>query len=132
MKTRVRKAPVSNRFGTVTITDVRVKKPVPMVTLEDPNIPPTMAQDAFARLRPPEGATAEEVDAWRASVALVAKAVRVLPVIHAADVPHDSSRVEPGEKIGTLREEALILAAETDNPAVEALTVKILDEVGIR
>ena len=132
MKSRVRKAPVSNRFDTVIVTDVRVKTPVAMVTLEDPSKPPTLARGAFARLRPPEGATADEVDAWRASVALVAKAVRVLPMQHAADIPSDSARVENGEKIGTLREEAMILAAETDNPQVVGLTTQILDEVGIR
>ena len=64
--------------GVPRINTILVEEPGRLITLEDPNAPPTLAQDAFARLRPPEGASADAVASWRESVAKVAKAVRVM------------------------------------------------------
>lgn len=130
MKSRARKAPVSKRVDTANVSTVLISAPVRLVTLEDPSASPTSARGAFARLRPPEGLPAAEVDAWRQAVAKVAMAVKVLPAPRAADVPADSHRVDLGEKIGTIREEALALATDSDNPAVVQLTTQLLDEVG--
>lgn len=100
-----------------------------LVTLEDPNGPTTLAQDAFARLRPPEGTDPETVASWREAVSRVARAVRVVPPPKAALVPAASDRSDNSEHVGTVREEATRLAAETENEAVIANVKRILDEV---
>lgn len=100
-----------------------------LVTLDDPASPTTLAQDAFARLRPPEGTDPETVASWRESVAKVAKAVRVIPPPKAALVPAASDRSDD-VPVGTIREEATKLAEETGNDAVIANVSRILDEVG--
>jgi hypothetical protein len=102
-----------------------------LVTLEDPNADATPARDAFARLRPPEGTSPDAVSSWRAVVEKVARAVKVLPSLHADDVPAASTRVGEGEEPGTIREEATALAAETGNPDVVSLVGRLLDEVGV-
>lgn len=89
-----------------------------------------MAQDAFARLKPPEGLTPLQIDSWRNLVAKVARAVKVLPAPRSADVPVDAHRVEEGERIGTIRDEALALATDTKNGEVVEMVTRILDEVG--
>lgn len=127
---RRRITPVSKRVDTGTVSTVLIASPVRLVTLEDPGAATTSARGAFARLRPPEGLPATEVDAWRQAVAKVAMAVKVLPAPRSADVPADSHRVDLGDKIGTIREEALALAADSDNQTVVQLTTQILDEVG--
>jgi hypothetical protein len=110
--------------------DVRaVGNPARLVTLEDPNAPPTMAQDAFARLRPPEGTTPEAVASWRLVVEKVARAVRVVPAPQAALVPQASERSDTSA-CGSIRQEAEALAVETGSDAVVALTADLLDEVG--
>jgi len=103
-----------------------------LVTLEDPRAPLTEEiRGAFVRLRPPEGTTPEEVSAWREEVSRRARAVRVIPPPRAADVPLASTRVDAAaEKVGSFREEALSLARETGVDGVEALVLRILDEVG--
>lgn len=108
---------------------VRVEA-VRLVTLEDPKVPPTPAQDAFARLRPPEGMTPEAVTSWRDTVAKVAKAVQVVATTHAAAVPLKSTRVDLAVKVGSIREEAKALAAETNDGEVIAMVDRLLDEVG--
>ncbi len=99
-----------------------------MVTLEDPSGEAEPARQAFARLKPPEGTTPDQVAAWRNVVAAVARAVRVVPGPQAALVPVSSER--PGVTVGTIRQEALELARETGDPQIEALTETILDRVG--
>jgi len=126
MRRRVHKA-VHNMPA---IRAVAVRGPVKLVTLEDPNAPPTLAQDAFARLRPPEGTSPDAVASWREGVAKVARAVKVLPSLRGDDVPNASTRVDVDEKVGSIREEAMGLAEETKNPHVVALVKRLLDEVG--
>lgn len=108
---------------------VLVDAPARLVTLEDPAAPPQAAQDAFARLRPTPGTDPAVVASWRDSVARVARAVRVVAPAQAAAVPLASTRVDDAA-VGTVREEALRLAAETGDARVEALVAKLLDEVG--
>lgn len=108
---------------------VAVREPARLVTLEDPNGATTPAQGAFARLRPPEGATPDAVASWREEVAKVARAVKVLPSLRSDDVPAASTRVD-GARAGTIREEALSLAEGTKNPQVVELVSRLLDEVG--
>jgi hypothetical protein len=101
---------------------------VRLVTLDDPSGNVTRAaKGAFARLRPPPGLSAEEIESWRILVAKVARAVKVLPSQHAAAVPAASHRSE--HAVGTIREEAIKLAKESANPDVLPLVKKILDEV---
>lgn len=100
-----------------------------LVTLESPEAPLGEAAGAFARLRPPEGMAADEVATWRDRVASVARAVRVVSAPRAAAVPLASTRVDE-EPVGTVREEALLLARETGDAEVEALTARLLDEAG--
>lgn len=102
-----------------------------LLTLEDPEAPvPAEAAGAFVRLRPPEGSSPDAVETWRARAAAVARAVKVLPPPRADDVPLASTRVDVGDRTGTIREEATRLAAETGSDHVVALVGKILDEVG--
>jgi hypothetical protein len=108
---------------------VRIKAPARLITLEDPSAAPTRAQDAFARLRPPEGTSGDAIASWRDLVARVALAVRVVAPPRAALVPMASTRVDAGERVGSVREEALALATETDDDAVVALVTTLLDEV---
>ena len=100
-----------------------------LVTLEEPGEAPEEARGAFARLRPPEGTPPSAVTEWREKVDRVALAVRVMAAPKAADVPLASTRVD-AEKPGSFREEALRLARETKDPAIEAFVLRKLDEVG--
>lgn len=110
--------------------EVRRIEAARLVTLDDPDSPSTLAQDAFARLRPPEGTDPEVIASWRESVARVAVAVRVVPPPKAALVPAASDRSDVDDPVGTIREEATRLAEETGSEAVKANTKRILDEVG--
>lgn len=130
MRRRIRKSVSPQGDTTVRVKTIEYRGAVKLVTLEDPNAPPTAAQDAFARLRPPEGLTALQVDSWRDVVAKVARAVKVLPAPRSADVPTDSKRTAAEDRIGTVREEALLLANETGNPGVIAMVTEALDKVG--
>ena len=107
-----------------------VARPSRLVTLEDPASPPTLAQDAFARLRPPEGSPPDVVASWRDSVAQVARAVRVLPTRFDASVPLASERNDDRAEVGSFREEALALARETNAPEVVDLVALICDTNG--
>lgn len=101
-----------------------------MVTLEDPSAPPTVARDAFARIRPPEGMSAAETRSWVDSVRSVARAVRVLPARRAAEVPTKSTRVDlAGKPVGTVREEVADLVREADDPDLATICEAILAEV---
>lgn len=102
-----------------------------LVTLEDPDAAPEAARGAFARLRPPEGTSPEVIASWRASVARVARAVKVLAAPRSEEVPAASTRVDAEEKVGSLRQETLALARATENPFVVDLTKKLLDEAGV-
>ncbi len=101
-----------------------------LATLEDPAEGERRAAGAFARLRPPPGTAPEIVEDWRSRVAKVARAVKVLPSTQAEEVPAASTRVDAEEKVGTVREEAERLAAETGNERVVLIVKSILDEVG--
>lgn len=114
---------------TPAIEVVGISKAARLVTLGDPDAPPTLARDAFARLKPPEGTSPDAVTSWRDSVAKVARAVRVVATPTAAAVPVASTRVDETE-VGSIREEALQLAEETKNPHVVELVARLLDEVG--
>lgn len=129
MKTRRRSSNRVDAEPVVRITTIPIDA-TPMVTLDDPTEPPVRAVGAFARLRPPEGMTAAEIDSWRIHVAKHARAVKVLPAPRAADVPGEAQRVDEDEIVGTIREEAVAMAKETKNPDVLKLVTKILDEVG--
>lgn len=120
---------VSTRVGKPTIKTVRVETSS-LVTLEHPEEGTEAARGAFARLAPPEGLTEDEVASWRQSVALVAKAVKVLPQPKAADVPMDASRPVEDEEVGTIREEAMALAEATKSKRIIKQVSDILDEVG--
>jgi len=125
---------VSSRLDTTTskVRFIKVEEPVRLVTLENPGEGTQEARGAFARIKPPEGTPVAETDAWRLLVARHAIAVKVLPTPKSADVPNDSQRVKEDEHIGTIREEALILANETENEEVIDLTTAILDQIGCR
>ena len=99
------------------------------MTLEDPSADATTAADAFVRLRPPEGTTSEQVALWRDVVARVAIAVRVIAPPRAALVPAASDRSDDSAT-GSIRDEAMKLAAETNDADVVAMTSRVLDEVG--
>lgn len=124
---------VSPRGDTFKNPKVRVVKieAVSLVTLDTPEDAPRKAQDAFARIQPPQGMPGVEIEAWRDSVAKVAIAVKVLPAPKSADVPDDSRRLSEGEKVGTFREEALVMAKETKNDAVVQCASQILDAIGL-
>jgi hypothetical protein len=102
---------------------------VPLVTLEDPAGPPEKAAGAFARLRPPEGTTPDQVDAWRDVVALKAIEVMVLPIPQADDVPLAEARSPRADEVGTFRAEAERLAKES-GPDVEVFVNACLDGDG--
>lgn len=131
MRTRVHKV-VSSQPDTVkpTVTIVRLKNATKLVTLDDPTDSPQEARGAFARLQPPPGMTDDEVASWRILVAQEAIACKVLPIQRDAEVPEDSARVEEGEEIGTIRQEAMILAEATEKSDVVNLVREVLDEVG--
>jgi hypothetical protein len=109
---------------------VRLEGAARFVTLDDPALPPTLAQGAFCRLAPPEDMAPDEVASWRDQVARVARAVRVLPQLRSADVALTNARACEDERVGSIREEAEALAAETGDSAVKALVSAALDEVG--
>lgn len=123
---------VSDRSDKPKVRVVRVKNPVRLTTLEDPQDGTQEALGAFCRIRPPDGLSEHEVASWRHLVSQVALAVKVLPTPKDADVPDDSKRIEEGEHVGSIRQEALQLAEETKNPLVMSLVTEILDQVGIR
>lgn len=131
MRTRITKS-ASPRGDTIRIQVVKIQDATPLVTLEDPQEDPQVARGAFCRLRPPEGLSEHETASWLQQVAAVAIAVKVLPSPKAADVPNEAQRALEGEKVGTIREEAMSLAKQTKNEAVISLTKKILDDVGVR
>lgn len=108
-----------------------VARPSRLVTLDDPASPSTLAQDAFARLRPPEGSPPDVVASWRDSVARVARAVRVLPTRFDASVPLAAERDDDRVEVGSFRDEALALARETKNDAVVDLVALICDTNGV-
>ena len=107
---------------------VRIEDAARFVTLDDPTQPPTMAQGAFVRLQPSEGMTPDEVSSWRDLVAKVARAVRVVPAQRSADVA--LAQMRPDDRVGSIREEAEALAAETGDAEVVNLVRATLDEVG--
>lgn len=109
---------------------VRVEDPSRFVTLDSPDLPLTLAQGAFVRLQPAEDMTPDAITAWRDRVATVARAVRVLPQVKAADVALASVRVDEDDRVGSIREEAEALAAETGDEDVIRLVRQTLDEVG--
>lgn len=110
--------------------DVRKLEATRLVTLDDPAGDAASASGAFVRLRPPEGTSPEQTALWREAVARVALAVRVVAAPRAALVPASSDRSDDDEPVGTIREEAEKLAAETNDPDVVALVARVLDEVG--
>lgn len=109
---------------------VRVEDSSRFVTLESPDLPLTIVAGAFVRLQPPEGMTPDAVAAWRDQVAKVARAVRVLPQLTAADVALANKRAGEDEVVGSIREEAEAIAAEMGDPEVIDLVKRTLDEVG--
>lgn len=109
---------------------IKVSEPTRLITLESPDDDVQQASGAFVRLKPPDGLPQNQIDSWRRQVAKVAKAVKVLSSRYDADVPTDSIRTEKGEKIGTVRQEAILLAKETKNAKVLKLVTEILDQVG--
>lgn len=120
---------MSSRFDKPKIKAVPVKSS-PLVTLEDPQDGTESARGAFARLVPPEGLPEEQIDSWRQSVEAVAKAVKVLPQPKSDEVPVAASRIDEGDKVGTIREEAIAIARETGKEEVVKQTESLLDEVG--
>lgn len=129
MRRRVHPTKALDRSNAFRVEVIPVDGAGRLVTLEDPRAPSTLAQDAFCRLRPGEAVTPDQVASWRDSVARVARAVRVVPAPRAAAVALDAARVGEGERVGTFREEATALARETKAPDVEALVLRLLDEV---
>ncbi len=121
--------PASHRCDAPKVTTLKVETAVRLVTLEDPASGLRAAQDAFVRLRPPEGLSPGVIDSWRFSVAKVARAVKVLPAPRASDIPVSSHRAE--HKVGTIRQEAIKLARETKNEEVLKYVTQVLDEVGV-
>lgn len=116
--------------GSPKVQIVRNEKAARLVTFEHPDEGLEGAKDAFVRLKPPEGLKDSEVDSWANAVRKVAKAVKVLPVPKSTEVPDDAQRVEEDEKVGTIREEAMKLAEQTEKPSIVKLTKDILDAVG--
>lgn len=117
------------RVGTVKVRSVPFQGARELVTLDDPAEGPGRAKEAFARLRPPTDHPEHETAAWRAVVAGVAVAVRVLPAPRTADVTALSTRPgEAGDK--SFAEEARDLAAEHPDPELPALVDRILAQVG--
>ena len=125
MRRRVHARP---RAGKAVVRVVPVAA-VRLVTLDDPTADPEGARGAFARLRPPEGTSAAEIGEWRARVAPVARAVRVLAPPREDAVALALTRVNAEERIGDFREEATALAAEAPE-GVAIIVAEILDEVG--
>ena len=99
-----------------------------MMTLEEVGEVPEAAQDAFVRLRPPEGTTPDETSSWAILVRRRAKAVRVLPAPRSAAVPIEVARAEGTPVLG-IREEALAIAQESGDPELIALVGQVLGEL---
>jgi hypothetical protein len=133
VKVRTKRKPLPSESPTQILghDSVPITDAARLVTLDDPGETPEVARDSFARLRPPEGTSAEDVTRWRARVATVARAVRALPPPRAALVALAHARPEGGE-VGTIREESDRIARETGDDEVVNLVTKILDEVGVQ
>lgn len=85
---------------------------------------------AFVRLRPPPNTDPATVEEWRADVAKVARAVRVVAPGRSALVPLSSDRSDEEVEVGSIREEAEKLAEETGEEKVVSYVKSVLDEVG--
>lgn len=124
--------PKRKKRAALSVQVVAVQTPTVLVTLDDPKAWSAKAvAGAFVRLRPPEGMTTDEIAAWRAAVAKVAIDVKVLPPPKADDVPNASARVDVGEKVGNIREEAMRIARETERSAVIEIVDRTLAQVGL-
>lgn len=102
MRKRVRKLP---RVEAIPLPAAR------MVTLGHPEASIAEAAGAFVRLDPPPNLSPEEIAAWRARVADVAVAVRVLPARADEAVPAEDMRPAADRGTDVLRV-ALEIAAE--------------------
>lgn len=120
---------LSTRVDKLKVKTIRVQT-APMVTLDSPEDDAELARDAFVRLTPQEDMSEDDIESWRDSVAKVAKAVKVIPPPKSADVPLEAGRIEEDEEVGTIREEAVAVAQETEKEEVVKQTLRILDEVG--
>ena len=99
-----------------------------MMTLEEVGEVPQEAQDAFVRLRPPEGTTPDETSSWAILARKRAKAVRVLPVPRSAVVPIEVARADGAPVLG-IREEAIAIAEESGDSELLALVQRVLGEL---
>ncbi len=120
-----------SRLDSPKVKVVHVKSPTRLVTFDDPDVDVEEARGAFARLRPPDGWTDAQGEAWRDMVQERAIAVKVLPRGKLDELPDDAWRTEEGVNVGSIREEAMVIAEATGNQDVVKLTGEILDEVGI-